>query len=225
MLILAIAGGALVAVCAICSIAVALSAGDEEDPTSPAGQNAGQSSEPAQNGDGERAQPPAPEPTTEDVPAGTITQRGMLLVGSDIQPGTYRGTGCGYWQRVSDASGDFDSIIANGNIDSGAVLTVTIADGDFGFDNSCDRLYPLDLAPAAAGSAGILAVGKDIEPGTWSGTAVGNCYWARLSGFSGEFNDILANDNIDPGERFVIDVLPGDAGLELGSDCGQLSRI
>ncbi|MFF6982457.1 hypothetical protein ACFZAV_33395 [Streptomyces sp. NPDC008343] len=47
---------------------------------------------------------------------------------------------------------------------------------------------------------GTYVVGKDIRPGTYrtegpEDTAIPNCYWARLSGTSGEFNEIIANGN------------------------------
>lgn len=49
---------------------------------------------------------------------------GIWKVGTDFDPGTYRSTGgdC-YWAKLSDASGNFDSIIANNN---GSNQTVTI---------------------------------------------------------------------------------------------------
>ncbi|MFH0515916.1 hypothetical protein ACHBTE_01900 [Streptomyces sp. M41] len=47
---------------------------------------------------------------------------------------------------------------------------------------------------------GTYVVGSDIEPGTYrtagpQDTAIPNCYWARLRGTSGEFNEIIANGN------------------------------
>ncbi|MGW6889148.1 hypothetical protein [Streptomyces chartreusis] len=47
---------------------------------------------------------------------------------------------------------------------------------------------------------GTYVVGKDIKPGTYrtegpADTAIPNCYWARLRGTSGEFNEIIANGN------------------------------
>ncbi len=40
---------------------------------------------------------------------------GAYLVGSDIQPGTYRSAGTSdcYWERLSSLTGDFDAILAN----------------------------------------------------------------------------------------------------------------
>lgn len=38
-------------------------------------------------------------------------------------------------------------------------------------------------------------VGMDIEPGTYRSEDASICYWARLSGFTGELDDIIANGN------------------------------
>ncbi|MGO4202821.1 hypothetical protein AB4Z09_13925 [Rhodococcus sp. TAF43] len=63
----------------------------------------------------------------------TIKGDGIFLVGKDINPGTYRnsGTSSCYWQRSSGTSGDFDEILANGNENGPAV--VTIQPGDVAF--------------------------------------------------------------------------------------------
>ncbi|MDQ0605278.1 hypothetical protein QF037_009623 [Streptomyces canus] len=47
---------------------------------------------------------------------------------------------------------------------------------------------------------GTYVVGEDIKPGTYrtdgpDDSVVSNCYWARLSGTSGEFDEIIANSN------------------------------
>ena len=55
--------------------------------------------------------------------------------------------------------------------------------------------------PAAASISGdgTYVVGTEVAPGTYhtAGAADGNCYWERLSGLSGTFDDIIANDNTD----------------------------
>ena len=40
---------------------------------------------------------------------------------------------------------------------------------------------------------GTWAVGTDLEPGTYASAGGDSCYWARLSGFGGTIDDILAN--------------------------------
>lgn len=72
---------------------------------------------------------------------------------------------------------------------------------------------------AAHVAVGTHLVGVDIEPGLYIGfadnTTFGSCYWERLSGLSGDFDDILSNGN---GEgQFYVQVLEGD--LALKTDC------
>lgn len=43
---------------------------------------------------------------------------------------------------------------------------------------------------------GTFVVGVDIKPGTYRTIGGDGCYWERLSGLSGSFDDILANDNV-----------------------------
>jgi hypothetical protein len=60
---------------------------------------------------------------------------GAFIVGTDIEPGTYRSSGqsgC-YYQRLSGFSGGMDSVIANENADGPAV--VAIAPTDVGFES------------------------------------------------------------------------------------------
>lgn len=41
---------------------------------------------------------------------------------------------------------------------------------------------------------GLYIVGEDIQPGTYRSAGSGYCYWERLSGLSGEFDDLITND-------------------------------
>jgi len=71
-------------------------------------------------------------------------------------------------------------------------------------------------------SDGTYQVGTDIQPGTYR-TREGSsgCYYERLSGFSGEFDDILANGNtVAPA---IIAIKPTDAGF-LSQDCGTWTK-
>ncbi|MEV6032860.1 hypothetical protein AB0L65_17010 [Nonomuraea sp. NPDC052116] len=49
-------------------------------------------------------------------------------------------------------------------------------------------------------------VGEDIKPGTYktAGADSSNCYWARLKNASGEFDAIIANDNIKGQTRVTL---------------------
>lgn len=71
-------------------------------------------------------------------------------------------------------------------------------------DEEFGELPPMGSTPTVEESGitdGTWLVGEDIEPGTYrtggpqSAGAFGNCYHARLSGTSGELDDIISNDN------------------------------
>ncbi|MCX5287097.1 MULTISPECIES: hypothetical protein [unclassified Streptomyces] len=79
---------------------------------------------------------PVPTPSARPTkPATTVSGDGEYIVGKDIRPGTYRTAGpadsslpnC-YWERDKDAKGEFSSIIANGNPNGSAVVSVQPTD-------------------------------------------------------------------------------------------------
>lgn len=71
---------------------------------------------------------------------------------------------------------------------------------------------------------GVHRVGADIEPGTYRSNGTGrDCYWARLSGFSGVLlEDTIAN-NISQGQS-VVTIEPSDAGFE-SVGCGTWEKM
>ena len=157
---------------------------------------------------------PMPASTVESVamPKPTPTPRvgfgpGTYQVGQDITPGIYAGrTGSGlldscYWARLSGVSGELSDLLANGN--SIGQFYVEILETDGYFKTDC-MIIPIDAwpkpdAPLSRIEPGTYLVGRDISPGTYRGEAgtgvLDSCYWSRLSGLSGEFTDLLANDN------------------------------
>jgi hypothetical protein len=68
-------------------------------------------------------------------------------------------------------------------------------------------------------TAGTWSVPGEVKPGTYVTTGVGHCYWARLKDFDGGFESIIANANLDDGERGRLTVKASDKGLELRGDC------
>lgn len=86
---------------------------------------------------------------------------------------------------------------------------------------------PTTLAPTTTTTKttfgdGSHRVGIDIAPGTYrsTGAGSGNCYWARLSNFTGQ-DDILANF-LSPGPTTVT-ILASDAGFE-SRRCGTWTK-
>lgn len=71
---------------------------------------------------------------------------------------------------------------------------------------------------------GIFMVGSDIRPGLYKadGASSGNCYYARLRGATGGFNDIITNGNSSG--PLAITVASSDVALEL-SGCGEFHKI
>lgn len=87
----------------------------------------------------QRTEPSEPGPaTTTSKPPSTFGE-GTHRVPQDVKPGTYKttgGDGC-YWARLRNLSGSFSAILANGNPQGPA--TVTISKGDKGFEtHSCE---------------------------------------------------------------------------------------
>ena len=132
---------------------------------------------------------------------------GTYRVGSDIQPDTYVGNpgveigdSC-YWARLSGLSGSLDDIIANGNAIGQFYVEVKSTDSYFTVRCEVTPLseWPVPPQPLSDIGTGMYQVGRDIAAGIYAGNpgseAEDSCYWERLSGASGEFDDIIANGN------------------------------
>jgi hypothetical protein len=148
---------------------------------------------------------PLPPPPTSNP---NLIRPGTYLVGTDIQPGIYKGQGgeslfssC-YWQRMSDLSGGLESILANDN--AIGQFYVEVGETDFAFETACDmtRLDPLPEPPNEYPTLlmpGMYLIGVDIQPGTYRGEGgqdiMTSCYWARLTNVAGDLDSIIANDN------------------------------
>ncbi len=68
--------------------------------------------------------------------------------------------------------------------------------------------------------SGTLRVNDQIAPGRYSATAAAGCYWARLSGTSGQLDDVLSNNNTTG--HVIVDILPTDAAFQ-SARCGRFS--
>jgi hypothetical protein len=156
---------------------------------------------------------------------------GVQIVGVDIDPGTYRtrspSSSC-YWERVSGFGGTLDEVIANAIGDG--YYTVTIAATDAGFNSEGCGIWSADLSAVTnpAGPItenGIYIVGKDIAPGTWRSDGGGgsSCYVARLSGFGGTLDEVIANDLTTEG-GLVFTIAASDRGFETAG-CGTWTKV
>jgi hypothetical protein len=175
-----------------------------------------------------RTTPPRPSPTqpparkTPRPPSGRSFDDGILRVGSDIKPGTYRApdaAGC-YWARLKNFSGNFDAILANANPSGPSV--VTIKPTDRGFESDDCGGWTSDLSRITASKVsfgqGTFIVGTDMVAGTYHTRGGDGCYCARLRGFTGDFDEIIANDL--PTHGGYVTIRSSDAGFD-SSGCGR----
>lgn len=216
------------------------SADEGEEPTT----GPGPTDEPAREPTSEPTAKPSPtkkptrEPTATPLPTETpdpnLIRAGTYLVGSDIQPGLYKGvSGAGffgscYWERLKDLSGSFDAILANDN--SAGQFYIEVKEGDYALKTDCDLVW-LETIPEHTGgyphsiTTGTYLVGNDIQPGIYKGQAgIGNsCYWERLKSLAGDFDSILANENSVG--QFYVEVTANDYAFQTGCDLEFLESI
>jgi hypothetical protein len=127
----------------------------------------------------------------------SFSGNGIHEVGVEVEPGLYRSSGTGYWERLRDTSGGLDAIIANERTSGQAYVQIKETDGWF----STTRMEDWVLVSGAAtgprattfGGDGMYLVGVDIEPGTY--TSTGDGYWERLKSAVGGVDGIIVNGN------------------------------
>jgi hypothetical protein len=80
-----------------------------------------------------------------------------------------------------------------------------------------EEAVPAEVAPEVIGiTDGSYFVGDEIEPGLYRAIGSGFCYWERLSGFGGSFNEIIANGS---GPQEIVSIAASDVGFT-SSGCG-----
>lgn len=78
-------------------------------------------------------------------------------------------------------------------------------------------------APKTSFSDGTFLINKDIQPGTYRNTAgYDSCYWVRLSGTSGSFDEILANGN--PSGQAIVTIQTTDNAFT-SQRCGTWTKV
>lgn len=173
------------------------------------------------------AQPTAtPKPTQKPTPSFATFGDGTFQVGKDIQPGTYRtrvGSSNCYYARLKGFSGSLDDILANDNTDAPAI--VTIKSSDKGFESQNCGTWTKDLSQITTSKTsfgdGMFIVGTDIMPGTYRNSGGDSCYYARLSGFSGDLSEILANNNVST--PTIVTISASDKGFK-SQGCGTWTK-
>jgi hypothetical protein len=77
-------------------------------------------------------------------------------------------------------------------------------------------------APKTSFGEGTYLVNTEIAPGTYKTTGGSNCYYERLSGTSGEFDDIITNDN--PTGQAIVTIQSSDVAFN-SSGCADWEKI
>lgn len=162
-------------------------------------------------------------------PSSTVIKHdGTYRVGSSLKPGLYKATGTGdscYWERLSGFGGSFDEI--NANHFGPANGYVRILNSDKGFSTSDCGSWK--KAPSTGANASTISkdgsyrVGIDIKPGLYKSTNSGACYWATLTDFTGDFEDLITNDFTY--DRNILVEIPRSAKGFEKSGCGTLKRV
>ena len=68
---------------------------------------------------------------------------------------------------------------------------------------------------------GTFIVGTQVQPGTYQSSGGSDCYWARLSGLSGDFDDVITNGL---GAHQVVTISPSDAAFDT-ERCGEWTKV
>ena len=84
---------------------------------------------------------------------------------------------------------------------------------------------PTPPGPRQSFGAGTWIVNEDIAPGRYFTNPSSGCYWERLSGTTGAFSDILANEFIsfDSGQE-IVDIASSDYAFKPDHECGTWSQ-
>ena len=156
---------------------------------------------------------------------------GATSLGSTLtaNAGTYSPAPSAYayqWYRNGDAiSGARYRTYRLEAADNGRSITVRVSASLINSDTRVTMspaLRPLWAVKVLPGD-GTYRVGTEIRPGLYKATGTGSgCYWERLSGFSGSFDDVTANHF--GAARTYVQILSGDAGFKT-SGCGAYDRI
>ena len=72
----------------------------------------------------------------------------------------------------------------------------------------------------------IVGAANGVAPGTYQTSSVTSysCYWARLSGLTGSFDEILANEIVPRGGVATVQVLATDKALKV-QGCGKWTLV
>jgi hypothetical protein len=153
---------------------------------------------------------------------------GTYVIGTDLAPGTYRTLSAPsalcYWARTSGFGGSVAEINANEITKASTIVTIGV--DDKGFTSTGCGTWTSDLSAVTDGSGsfgnGTFIVGTDVAPGTYRSAESKGCYYARLSGFSGSLDEIIANANTDAAA--IVTIAADDKGFK-SMGCGTWTKM
>ena len=90
----------------------------------------------------------------------------------------------------------------------------------------CAILMGWEISPGTEGGFGngTHLVGADIDPGTYRADAgAAGCYWERLSGLSGDIDDVIAEEFTEEGSA-IVSIAPADRAFK-SEGCGRWSPV
>jgi hypothetical protein len=109
--------------------------------------------------------------------------------------------------------------------DEGARISYRVTVSGAGYSDASRTTLPgpVVVMPTPPGGDGLYQVGADVGTGTFiTTTATEDCYWARLSDFSGVNESVIAND-YGPGQRIV--TIYGNEAAFLTEGCGAWTNL
>lgn len=133
--------GGITAVVALSLIGIFVVGSGNDIATTPAPTATVTATETAEAASATASKAPAAKKTTEPDPGSTMNE-GTYEIGVDAKPGRYKtrvpqdSSGC-YWEKMKDDSGRFNSLIANGEVNPGGRVSITLKRGEFFNSEDC----------------------------------------------------------------------------------------
>jgi hypothetical protein len=132
--------GGITAVVALSLVGIFVGSGDDTATTAEPTATV-TATKPAEAESATASKAPAAKKTTEPDPENTMNE-GTYEIGVDANPGRYKtrvpqDSPVCYWEKMKDDSGGFNSLIANGEVNAGGRVSITVKRGEFFNSEDC----------------------------------------------------------------------------------------
>lgn len=158
------------------------------------------------------------------APARTFSD-GTWQVGTEVRPGTYRAVADGTctWERLGEAADGLRMVIGSA-IGTGPRL-LSVGKRDVAIRSSGCGRWTSELSRVTDDRTtfgdGTFLVGQDVAAGSYVSSGTGSCTWARLSGFGGTVEQVIASAGGQGPQEVTIRA--SDKGFT-SSGCGSWAR-